>query len=203
MGASFFLQYAFRGIFGTNDKAFPPLPLVEGWWEIFGFRVFRTQALVMLTAALAFAALYLLIERTKTGLAIRAAGEDQGAAALMGIDVDRTILVTFAVGGAMAGAAGFIRLVLFPRVDFVSGFVPGIKAFTAAVIGGIGNIPGAVLGGLALGLLEALGPSLVLQGLGIPSAWQVKDVLVFSALILVLIFRPTGILGERVARDVP
>jgi branched-chain amino acid transport system permease protein len=90
---------------------------------------------------------------------------------------------------------------LFPRIGFLTGQPVGLKAFTAAVLGGIGNIPGAVLGGYVLGLLEALGPSLVLAGLGIPAAWQLKDVLTFLVLILVLIFRPTGLLGERLPQD--
>lgn len=101
----------------------------------------------------------------------------------------------------MAGAAAFLFAMLFPRVFFLTGFYVGLKGFTAAVLRGIGNLPGAVLGGYVLGLLESLGPSLVLSGLGVPSATQMKDVLTFSVLILVLIFRPTGLLGERLPQD--
>jgi branched-chain amino acid transport system permease protein len=121
-------------------------------------------------AALIFAGLYLLVERTRAGRAMRAVGEDIQAAALMGIDIDRTIARTFAIAGAMAGGAAFLFALLFPRIDYLTGLPVGLKAFTAAVLGGIGNIPGAVLGGYVLGLLEALGPSLVLAGLGIPAA---------------------------------
>jgi branched-chain amino acid transport system permease protein len=117
----------------------------------------------------------------------------------MGVDVDRTIATTFAVGGAMAGFAGVLYGLVYKQVYFFIGFVPGIKAFTAAVLGGIGNIPGALVGGLVLGVTESVGPSLFLDGLGIPAAHQLKDVIAFMMLVLILIFRPTGILGERLA----
>jgi branched-chain amino acid transport system permease protein len=96
----------------------------------------------------------------------------------------------------MAGAAGVLYGLLFKQVDFIMGFIPGIKAFTAAVLGGIGNIPGAMIGGLFLGVFESVGPSLFLEGLGVPAAYQLKDVIAFTMLVLVLIFRPSGILGE-------
>jgi branched-chain amino acid transport system permease protein len=118
----------------------------------------------------------------------------------MGIDVDRVIATTFAVGGALAGVAGVLYALMFRQVQFFMGFVPGIKAFTAAVLGGIGNIPGAMLGGLFLGIFEALGPNLFLDGLGIPAPYQLKDAIAYTMLVLILIFRPTGILGERLAR---
>lgn len=201
IGASLFIQYSILNLLGVLTKAWPPIPELDGWWTVLGFRVFRTQVLMMGGAAVMFAGLYVLVERTRTGRAMRAAGEDIQAAALMGVDVDRTIAKVFAVGGAMAGAGAFLFAVMFPRIDFLTGLPVGLKAFTAAVLGGIGNIPGAVVGGYVLGLLEALGPSLVLAGLGIPAAWQVKDVLTFSVLILVLIFRPSGLLGERLPQD--
>ena len=118
----------------------------------------------------------------------------------MGIDVDRVIVVTFILGGALAGAAGVLYALVYRQVTFSMGFVPGIKAFTAAVLGGIGNIPGAMLGGIFLGLFESVGPSLFLDGLGIPAPYQLKDVIAFSMLVLVLIFRPSGILGERLTQ---
>jgi branched-chain amino acid transport system permease protein len=157
--------------------------------------------LVIVAALLMLAGLYLYVEKTKAGRAIRAVAEDPEIAQLMGLSVDRTIVRVFAIGGALAGAAGFLFGLVFQNVHFLSGFLPGIKAFTAAVLGGIGNIPGAVLGGLLLGSVESLGPSLVLVGLDIPSAHQLKDVVAFLALVLVLIFRPTGILGERVSEE--
>lgn len=202
IGASVFLQYAVLTLVGPLTKAWPTPPELRGWWTVLGFRVFRTQVPVMTGAALMFAVLYLIVERSRTGRAMRAVGEDIQAATLMGVDVDRTIARTFAVGGAMAGAGAFLFALLFPRIDFLTGLPIGLKAFTAAVLGGIGNIPGAVLGGYVLGLVEAMGPSLVLAGLGIPAAWQLKDVLTFLVLVLVLIFRPTGILGERLSQDV-
>ncbi len=139
------------------------------------------------------------MQRTKTGKAIRAVAEDKQVAALMGIDVDRIIVLTFVLGGALAGAAGVLYALLFRQVFFSMGFVPGIKAFTAAVLGGIGNIPGAMLGGLFLGVVEAIGPSLFLAGLGVPAPYQLADALSFALLVLVLILRPTGILGEQMA----
>jgi branched-chain amino acid transport system permease protein len=202
IGASVFIQYAVLHLLGAlTTKAWPPVPELLGWWTILGFRVFRTQVLVTIGAAAALAGLWVLLERTRTGRAMRAAGEDIQAAALMGVDVDRAITQTFAVGGALAGAAVFLFALLFPRIHYLTGLRVGLKAFTAAVLGGIGNIPGAVLGGYTLGLLESLGPSLILSGLGIPAAWQIKDVLTFLVLILVLIFRPTGLLGERLPQD--
>jgi branched-chain amino acid transport system permease protein len=137
------------------------------------------------------------IMRTKTGKSIRAVAEDKDAAALMGIDVDRAVSITFATGAAMAGVAGLLFAVVFRQVQFFMGFFPGIKAFTAAVLGGIGSIPGAAIGGLVLGLVESIGPALFLEGLGIPAPHQLKDVIAFVMLVLVLIFRPQGILGER------
>jgi branched-chain amino acid transport system permease protein len=137
------------------------------------------------------------IMRTKTGKSIRAVAEDKDAAALMGIDVDRAVSITFATGAAMAGVAGLLFAVVFRQVHFFMGFFPGIKAFTAAVLGGIGSIPGAAIGGLVLGLVESIGPALFLEGLGIPAPHQLKDVIAFVMLVLVLIFRPQGILGER------
>jgi branched-chain amino acid transport system permease protein len=145
------------------------------------------------------AVLYVFVRRTKTGKAMQAVSEDKDTAALMGIDVDRIIVVTFAVGGALAGAAGFFYALLFRQVKFDMGFFPGLKAFTAAVLGGIGDPVGAMLGGMFLGIAESLFPSLVLDGLGIPAPYQLKDALAFILLVLILIFRPTGIVGERLA----
>jgi branched-chain amino acid transport system permease protein len=123
--------------------------------------------------------------------------EDKDVAAMMGINVDRVIVITFAIGGLLAGAAGVLYVQIFNQVSFAMGILPGIKAFTAAVIGGIGNIIGAMLGGLLLGILEALAPYLLLEGFNIPSINQLKDVVAFSALVLVLIFRPEGLLGRK------
>jgi branched-chain amino acid transport system permease protein len=145
------------------------------------------------------AALYSFVQRTRIGKAIRAVSEDKEISSLMGINIDRMIVTTFVIGGMAAGAAGVLYAVMFKQVHFFMGFVPGIKAFTAAVLGGIGNIPGAMLGGIFLGLVESVGPSLFLDGLGIAAPYQLKDAIAFIMLVLVLIFRPTGILGERLA----
>ncbi|MGH3714015.1 MAG: branched-chain amino acid ABC transporter permease [Micromonosporaceae bacterium] len=201
IGASFFLQYTIAGLFGTSVKSYPELPALSGAFTFLGFRILKVHLLVIAVAVVMMVGLYLYIEKTKAGRAMRAVSEDQETARLMGIDVDRTISRVFAVGGAMAGAGGLLFGLVFGNVHFFSGFLPGIKAFTAAVLGGIGHPVGAMLGGLTVGSVESLGPSLVLTGLDIPSAHQLKDVVAFSVLVLVLIFRPTGILGERVSEE--
>jgi branched-chain amino acid transport system permease protein len=199
IGASFFLQYTFLGLFGSGIKGYPEIEQLKGFWQIFGISILKTQAVVIVAAVVMLAGLYIFVQRTKTGKAMQAVSEDKDTAALMGIDVDQIIVVTFVVGGALAGAAGVMYALLFRQVYFFMGFIPGIKAFTAAVLGGIGNVVGAMLGGLFLGIAESLFPNLVLDGLGIPAPYQLKDALAFIMLVLVLIFRPTGILGERLA----
>jgi branched-chain amino acid transport system permease protein len=163
-------------------------------------RVFNTQIAVILGALAMMLILYAIVQWTKIGKAMRAVSEDKEAAALMGINVDRIISLTFALGGASAGAAGILYALLFPVVNFYMGFFPGLKAFTAAVLGGIGNVAGAFLGALIIGLIESIGPNLFLDGLGIPTPGQLKDAIAFTILVFILIFRPTGILGERVAQ---
>jgi len=199
IGASFFWQYFFRGLFGSALIPFPVPDALQGRWTIFGLEFLKTRLIVMATALIALIVLYLFIQRTKTGKAIRAVAEDKDTAALMGINVDRTIAITFAVGAAMAGVAGVLWGLVFRQVHFFMGFSPGIKAFTAAVFGGIGSIPGAALGGLLLGVIEAVGPPLFLEGLGISGAHQLKDVIAFTMLVLILIFRPQGLIGEKLA----
>lgn len=202
IGASFFLQYTFRGLFGSGVKGYPETDWFKRKWCLPGTQacISTTQILVIVAAVLMMVALYAFVQWTKIGKAMRAVSEDKETAALMGIDVDRVIATTFAVGGALAGVAGVLYALMFRQVQFFMGFVPGIKAFTAAVLGGIGNIPGAMLGGLFLGIFEALGPNLFLDGLGIPAPYQLKDAIAYTMLVLILIFRPTGILGERLAR---
>lgn len=195
IGASFFLQYTFRGFFGSGVKVYPDVAILQG--DVFGIK--KTLVLVFLGTLLMLGLLYAFIQGTRTGRAIRAVSEDINTAALMGVDVNKTVSITFAVGGFMAGIAGVLYALVFSQVNFFMGFVPGIKAFTAAVLGGIGNLPGAALGGLLLGIFESVGPTLALSGLGIPSAYQLKDVIAFTMLVLILIFRPTGILGERLS----
>ena len=199
IGASFFLQYTFRGLYGSGFQAYPVVKILEGEWMIGEFRILRFQAVVIIAAALLMAALYSFIQYSRIGKAIRAVSEDKEISSLMGIDVNKMIVTTFVIGGMSAGAAGVLYALMFKQVHFFMGFIPGIKAFTAAVLGGIGNIPGAMLGGIFLGLIESVGPSLFLDGLGIIAPYQLKDAIAFILLVLVLIFRPTGILGERLA----
>jgi branched-chain amino acid transport system permease protein len=195
IGASLFLQYTFRGFYGANVRAYPNINVLQGNYQIGGFGIQRAQILVIVGAIVLWLALYLVIERTRIGRAMRAVGEDREIAALMGINVDRTIVSTFAIGGALAGAAGILFIQLFNQVYFFMGFFPGIKAFTAAVLGGIGSITGAALGGLVLGIVEAVGPILFLTGIGVPSPNQLQPIVSFGILVLVLIFLPGGFLG--------
>jgi branched-chain amino acid transport system permease protein len=197
IGASFFWQYYFRGLFGSQVIPFPVPPQLKGTISILGLEILRTHFIVIIVTVIMLIGLNYFILRTKTGKSIRAVAEDKDSAALMGIDVDKTITITFATGAAMAGVAGLLYALVFTQVHFFMGFFPGLKAFTAAVLGGIGSIPGAAIGGLFLGLIESIGPSLFLEGLGIPAPHQLKDVISFTLLVLVLIFRPQGILGER------
>jgi branched-chain amino acid transport system permease protein len=197
IGASLFLQYTFRGLYGAGVKAYPTFSVFQGSWDIFGIAIPVGKGIVTIAATAMMIGLYLFVERTRTGRAMRAVSENKDVAAMMGINVDRVIVITFAIGGVLAGAAGILYTLIFNQVSYTMGFLPGIKAFTAAVLGGIGNIVGAMLGGLALGLLEAVAPFLILDGFGIPSANQLKDVIAFSVLVLVLIFRPTGFLGRK------
>lgn len=200
IGASFFLQYTFRGLYGSGLKGYPEMDIFRGFLMIGGIRIFKTQATAIIGAIVLMLILYTIVQRTKMGKAMRSVSEDKEVAALMGIDVNKTIATTFALGGAAAGLAGILYLLLFPVAHFYMGFFPGLKAFTAAVLGGIGNVPGAFLGAMVLGLLESVGPSLFLDGLGIPAAYQLKDAIAFTILVLILIFRPSGILGERLAQ---
>jgi len=198
IGASFFLQYTFRGLYGSGFKGYPTVNSLQGSWIVFGVQVYKVQAVVIIGAILMMVILYGIVQWTKIGKAMRAVSEDKEVAELMGIDVDRVIVFTFALGGAAAGAAGILYILLYPVVWFFMGFIPSIKAFAAAVLGGIGNVAGAFVGAMLLGLLESMGPNLFLDGLGILNPSQLKDAIAFVVLVLILIFRPSGILGERI-----
>jgi branched-chain amino acid transport system permease protein len=200
IGVSYFLQYTARGFFGSGVEAFPNVPALKGVVDLGPVSIQKSQVAVFVATGLLLTLLWLLVSKTKIGRAIRSVAEDKDAAALMGVDVDRTIATSFAVGGIMAGAAGVMYGLVFRQVAFYMGFVPGLKAFTAAVLGGIGNLAGAVLGGLILGVIESVGPSLFLDGIGIPAPHQLKDGIAFTVLVLILIFRPSGILGERLSK---
>ncbi|HHH82753.1 MAG TPA: branched-chain amino acid ABC transporter permease [Chloroflexi bacterium] len=199
IGASFFWQNFFRGLLGSEHKPFPLMQSLAGTIPFLGTAILKSHVVVIIATIIMLIGLNFFIMRTKTGKAIRSVAEDKDIASLMGIDVDRTITITFATGAAMAGVAGVLYALVFRQVHFFMGFIPGIKAFTAAVLGGIGSIPGAAIGGFFLGMFESVGPSLFLQGLGIPAFNQLKDVIAFTMLVFILIFRPQGILGERLA----
>lgn len=202
IGVSFVLQYTFAGLFGVGFNTYPqPPPQLSGTYQVLGFRLPATSVVVIAVAAVAMLGLWYFVTRTRTGRAMRAVAEDKEVAGLMGIDVDRTIVTVFAVGGAMAGVAGLMWALLFRSINFFTGFIPGIKAFTAAVLGGIGNLVGAMGGGVLLGIFEGVGPLLILGGLGIPGVSQLKDVVAFTALVLVLIFRPSGLFGEQLGSE--
>jgi len=196
IGASLFLENAAQLVFGSARHKYVNPEVIQrnvGWRLMVSGKevlITYTGVITFVLSILLMVGLYVLVQRTKMGKAMRAVAEDKEIAALMGIDVDRVIGSTFAISGVLAGAAGVMWGLHMGIIYHYVGFIPGIKAFTAAVMGGIGNIPGAMLGGLALGLMEALGPA----ALGIP--FQLKDVLAFSVLVLVLVFRPTGLLGE-------
>lgn len=200
IGVSFFIQNAVILLFGPGAKGYPSNP---DWLEqqIPGLGIAVKQVAVVVIAAVAMAALWFFVERTKTGKAMRAVAEDKEIASLMGINVDRTILTTFAVGGAMAGVAGILWGILFRSVIATTGFLPGIKAFTAAVVGGVGNLGGSMAGGVMLGSAESLAPLMLLEPLGIDGVTQLKDAVAFVLLILVLLIKPTGLFGERLSGD--
>ncbi len=199
IGASFFLQHSFRGMYGSTIRSYPDPEWLKGKFEVFGFDIPQVQPLVILTALVAMFVLYTIVQRTKMGTAMRAVSEDRDAAAMMGIDVNKVIIFTFILGGCMAGIGGVLYCMVYNQIYFYTGFLPGIKAFSAAVLGGIGNIPGAMLGGFFLGLVESVGPALFLDGIGIKAPYQLRDLIAFTMLVMVLIFRPQGILGERLA----
>ncbi len=201
IGASYFWQNYFRGLFGSGIKPIPQIEILSGSipLDFLGTTMLKSHVLVIVTTVVMLIALNFFIMKTKIGTAIRAVAEDKDVANLMGINVDQTISITFATGAAMAGIAGVLYSLVFRQVHFFMGFIPGIKAFTAAVLGGIGSLPGAAIGGLLLGMFESVGPSLFFRGLGIPAFNQLKDVIAFTMLVMVLIFRPQGIVGEILA----
>jgi branched-chain amino acid transport system permease protein len=193
VGVSFSLEYGVSAIAGPNPRAFP-IRLEGGVFDVIGARVSLPQIILMLIAAALMVLLNFYIQRTSTGRAMRAIALDRNASLLMGVNVNAVITRTFFIGSALAGAAGVMAGAYYGNIDFLMGFIIGLKAFTAAVIGGIGNIKGAMLGGLVLGFVEAFG-----------SQWfggQWRDVFAFAVLILFLTLRPTGILGERVTERV-
>jgi len=203
IGASFFLQDALRLFESLWRNSFylnyPTLDLLEQTVSLSSNLVVPVKSmLVIFTALISLAGLHYFVNRTRIGTAIRAVAQDPDTASLMGVPVGRVITLTFFVGGAMGGLAGVLFGLQYSLVNPYSGFAPGIKAFTAAVLGGIGNIPGAMVGGMVLGLLEAFAASYLSLLTDGAFGAEYKDVFAFVVLIAILIFRPKGLLGETV-----
>ena len=207
LGVSFFLQNSMLLLFGAqfrsyesfqlgsdNPEVFAPGPLVEPVFTILGVNFQLIQLVVFATTIVLMVALTLVVSRTRLGKAMRATAFDREAAAMMGIDVDRVIASTFFIGSVLAGAAGVMFGLMFSQIFHFMGFLAGLKGFTAAVVGGIGSIPGAMLGGLLVGLVEAFAQGYL--------GGQWSDVTVFAILIVVLLVRPTGLLGARAIQKV-
>lgn len=193
LGLSLALQYGVEGWYGPGFESYPSV-LRGRAFSIGSVAVSYAQLGVGAAALALMAGLSAFVGRTPLGTALRALAMDQDAARLMGIDVERLILLTFFIGTSLAAAAGFMSGVYYGQVNFLMGFLLGLRAFTAAVLGGIGNIPGAMVGGLLIGLLEAYASGYV------SGSW--KDVAVFGVLIAVLVVRPSGLFGERVVERV-
>jgi len=198
IGMSIVLQTVAMIIWKPNPIVFPDL-LPTDPVPIFGAILAPKQILILVVAATMMTGLVLLVNRTKLGRAMRATAENPRIAGLMGVNANQVIAATFAIGAALAAVAGVLVALNYNIVHFSMGFIPGLKAFTAAVLGGIGNITGAVVGGLLLGIIESLGAGYIgdLTGGFLGSHYQ--DIFAFAVLILVLLFRPSGIMGERVA----
>jgi branched-chain amino acid transport system permease protein len=210
IGMSFFLQDAVRFILGVTTGEFNVILPPFGTYDQFQLinipgmaaplQIQNKTILLILVTVVMLVGLNYLVNGTKIGKAIRAVAQDRPTASLMGINVNMIISITFLIGGMLGGAAGVLFAIKVTRLDPFVGFFPGIKAFTAAVLGGIGNLTGALLGGLVLGLLESFGASYL--GIFTQGAFgaEYKDILAFAILILILIFRPSGLLGETVGQ---
>jgi branched-chain amino acid transport system permease protein len=191
IGASFFALNLAGKEFGHNSISMPQLYNEHKVFSIFGAPVLNTYVIIVVVAAVMYLILDRIIGGTRLGQGIRAVAQDAETASLMGVDIDKIIVATFVLGGIMGGAGGFLYGMAY-NTSFNMGFFPGLKAFTAAVLGGIGNIRGAVVGGLLLGIIESLGVSCI------QTSWS--NTISFCVLVLVLMFRPTGLFGENLGR---
>ena len=195
IGVSYLLQNSAQLIWGSNPKSFNSLVNIGSIRLFDGALLISDEAIItVLCCVIIMVALTLFTSRTKMGKAMRAVSEDKGAAQLMGVDVNFTISITFAIGSALAAIAGVLLCSAYPVLQPTTGSMPGIKAFTAAVFGGIGSIPGAMLGGILLGLIEIFGKAYISTELG--------DAIVFLILIVMLLVKPTGLLGKKVSEKV-
>jgi len=198
LGVSFFIQNAVQLTLSADFRNYSTEKLISPSLGIdLGVgRLSATRALVIVVAILLMIALQYVVRRTSLGRAMRAVAIDREAAAMMGVDVDRVIVATFFIGSALAGAAGVLTGVVFTRIWHFMGFTAGLKGFTAAVIGGIGNIPGAMLGGFLLGIVESFATGYI------PGGSTYKDVIAFIVLVIILLIRPRGLLGARIPQKV-
>src|SRR3984885_8301164 len=187
IGVSYILFNVILLTVGADSKNFPnPLPSIR--WQIGGAVLDFRVVLIWAIALLLMGALYIFVQRSRIGKAMRATAQDAEAARMMGVEVDKVIIMAFFLGSALAGAGGLIFGLYYNFTSFIIGFTAGLRAFTAAVLGGIGNVPGAMVGGVLIGLIEAFG------GQFIATAWT--DVIIFSILVLVLVFKPAGLFGR-------
>jgi len=190
IGVSLLLEYTGQLVFGATPRTFPAIfPVAQ--FEVGGLVISSNQLMVIGVSLVLMVVLQLIVFRTRIGTAMRAVSLNPNAARLVGVNNDVVISFTFGLGSALAAAGGILYAINYPSIDPLMGVMPGLKAFVAAILGGIGNIPGAMVGGLLLGVVEALGAAYI------SIAW--KDAIAFCVLILILIVRPTGLLGERVA----
>lgn len=195
IGVSYFLQNSAQLIFGAENKMFPNM-LPKGNVSLFAGKlsISYSTIITIVTCVIVMIGLTLFVQKTKTGKAMRACSEDKGAASLMGININKTISLTFAIGSGLAAIASILLCVTYPSLSPSLGSMPGIKAFTAAVFGGIGSIPGAFVGGLLLGIIENLTKAYI--------STQLSDAIVFGVLIVVLLIKPTGLLGQKIREKV-
>jgi branched-chain amino acid transport system permease protein len=189
LGLSIFFQNYVMITQGARPKVFPELFELKNI-KLANAQITYLQIFIFITCILLMIALHIFVTRTRLGRAMRATAQDKKMSALVGIDIDKVIAITFLIGAALAGAAGVLVSLYYRSVDFYIGYIAGLKAFAAAVLGGIGNIPGAMVGGFILGLVEALGAAYLSS--------EYKDLFAFLILILVLIIKPTGIMGEKI-----
>ena len=193
IGVSLFLQNAMRLLVGSNPKPFPDL-INAGSINIGSIQIDVKTILMFVTSAVLVILLQFIVYKTKIGKAMRASSQDMEAASLMGINVNNTISFTFALGSALAGIAGVLVAISYPSITPYMGAMPGLKAFVAAVLGGIGSIPGALVGGIAIGLLETFSKAYI--------STNFSDAIVFAMLIIILLIKPAGLLGKKISEKV-
>lgn len=194
IGVSLFLEYGGQFVFGADPKSYPELIPDRALEHTGPLTITTTQLVAFVVTILLLVVLTFIVKRTRLGMAMRAVSNNPTAAALMGVNIDTVVSFTFGLGSALAGAAGILYAVSYPSIDPLMGLLPGVKAFVAAVLGGIGNIPGAAVGGIILGVIESF-----VGG----STWSTyRDAVAFALLIVILLFRPAGIFGRMQAEKV-